>query len=178
MDTILRIWLKEPPEHANTFCRIFIIASLIDQITIGLNVSIQALGKIRNYTLSLYTVKLLTVPIVWLLLKAGFSIQYVMFSYILMEFIAALLRLPFAHHYVSLGYNTFLHTVIYKLPVPVAAMLLTCYSACLLPDFTMRFLLTGSLSAFAGIVALWFFGLEASEKTYILGSIKKRERKV
>ena len=177
MDTILHIWLKEPPEHANTFCRIFIIASLIDQLTIGLNVSIQALGKIRNYTMCLYIVKLLTVTMVWLLLMTGYSIQHAMISYILMEFIAALLRLPFAHHYVSLRYNTFLHTVIFRLPIPVAAMLLTCYSTSLLPDFTLRFLLTGSLSAFTGIVALWFFGLDASEKTYILDSIKKRERK-
>ena len=177
MDSILRIWLKEPPEHANTFCRIFIIASLIDQITIGLNVSIQALGKIRNYTLTLYTVKLLTVPFVWLLLKAGFSIQHAMLSYIVLELIAALLRLPYARHYVSLGYNTFLRSVIFKLPIPVAAMLLTCYAVCQLPDFTLRFLLTGSLSALAGIAALWLFGLEASEKTYISGAIKKRKRK-
>ena len=177
MDTILHIWLIEPPEHANTFCRIFIIASLIDQITIGLNVSIQALGKIRNYTLTLYTVKLLTVPIVWILLQAGFTIQHAMLSYILMELIAALLRLPYAKHYVSLGYNTFLRTVISKLPLPTCAMLLTSYATCLLPHFTLRFLLTGILSALAGIAALWFFGLEASEKTYILSSIKKRGRK-
>lgn len=177
MDTILHIWLIEPPEHANTFCRIFIIASLIDQITIGLNVSIQALGKIRNYTLTLYTVKLLTVPIVWILLQAGFTIQHAMLSYILMELIAALLRLPYAKHYVSLGYNTFLRTVISKLPLPTCAMLLTSYATCQLPHFTLRFLLTGILSALAGIAALWFFGLEASEKTYILSSIKKRGRK-
>ena len=177
MDTILRIWLKEPPEHANTFCRIFIIASLIDQITVGLNVSIQALGKIRDYTLFLYTVKLLTVPIVWLLLKTGLSIEYTMLSYVLMEFIGALVRLPYAHHYVSLGYNTFLRTVIVKLPIPVVAMLLTCYFTCQFPDFTLRFLITGTLSALAGIATLWFFGLEAAEKAYILGFIKKKERK-
>ena len=176
MDTILRIWLKEPPEHANTFCRIFIIASLIDQTTVGLNVSIQALGKIRNYTLVLYTVKLLTVPIVWLMLKSGFSIQYAMLSYILMEFIAALLRLPYARPYVSLGYGTFLRTVIFKLPIPVAAMLLSCYFTCQLPDFMIRFLLTGFLSAIVGIAALWFFGLELSEKAYILGSINKKRK--
>ena len=177
MDTILRIWLNEPPEHANTFCRIFIIASLIDQITVGLNVSIQALGEIRNYTLTLYTVKLLTVPIVWLLLKAGLSIEYAMLSYVLMEFIGALVRLPYARHYVSLGYNTFLRTVIVKLPIPVAAMLLTSYFTCQLPGFTLRFLITGTLSALAGIATLWFFGLEATEKAYILGFVKKKGRK-
>lgn len=177
MDTILHIWLKEPPEHANTFCRIFIIASLIDQMTIGLNVSIQALGKIRNYTLTLYTVKFLAVPIVWLLLKSGINIQYAMLSYILMECIASLLRLPYARHYVSLDYYTFLHTVIFKLPIPVIAMLLSCYFTCQLPDFTLRFLLTGSISAVAGIAALWLFGLEASERTFILSSIKKRKSK-
>lgn len=176
MDTILRIWLKEPPEHANTFCRIFIIASLIDQTTVGLNVSIQALGKIRNYTLVLYTVKLLTVPIVWLMLKFGFSIQYAMLSYILMEFFAALLRLPYARHYVSLGYSNFMRTVIFKLPIPVAAMLLCCYFTCQLPDFTLRFLLTGFFSALVGIAALWIFGLEVSEKSYILGSINKKRK--
>ena len=120
--------------------------------------------------------KLLTVPIVWLMLKSGLSIQYAMLSYILMEFIAALLRLPYARHYVSLGYSTFLRTVIFKLPIPVAAMLLSCYATCQLPDFTLRFLLTGFLSALVGIAALWFFGLEATEKTYISGSIKKKRK--
>lgn len=174
MDGILRIWLKEPPAGASMFCRTFIIASLLDQTTIGLNVSIQALGKIRNYTLMLYTVKLLTVLAVWLSLQAGVGIATAMLAYIFFEFVAAMLRLPYAKRQVALSYATFLNMVLLKIFLPTIAMILACYIMCLLPDFILRFFLTGITSVIVGFMVLWNFSLSPQEKQYIKNAIRKK----
>lgn len=174
MDGILRIWLKEPPEHASMFCRIFMIASLCDQTTVGLTASIQALGKIRNYTVMLYTIKLLTVPCIWILLNLGIAIEHAMLAYVFFEALSAIVRLPYAKHQVALDYKTFFRSVILKIPLPTAAMIITCCAMCSLPDFIMRFFITGIVCVLVGISTLWLCGLERSEKNYIVEAIKKK----
>ena len=178
MDTILHIWLKEPPKYTSLFCRFYIIASLIDQITIGLNVSIQAIGKIKNYSIVLYTVKVFTVPIVWILLNAGLDILYAMIAYVALEAISAMLRISYAKHHVSLNCKLFLHNVALTLPIPVIAMSFACYVTCLLPEFPLRFLLTGGASTFAGIISLWMWGMSMREKEYIISVVDNKLRRL
>lgn len=174
MDAILRLWLREPPENAALFCRVFIIAALCDQITTGLNASIQAQGRIRNYTLVLYTLKLLTVPAVWLMLSGQCTLAFAMSTYIILELLSAMVRLPYAHRQVGLSYKAFLRNVILRLPLPVIAMTLTCCAMCMLPDFLFRFLLTGTASLLVGTAAIWLWGIDAAEREYMAGAIRKK----
>lgn len=61
MPAILDLWLEEVPDYAVYFCRFIIMASIIDQLTIGLGAANQATGKIKGYSLTVNTVKLSTV---------------------------------------------------------------------------------------------------------------------
>ena len=49
MPSILKIWLKDVPEHTVLFCRFILLTSLVDQLTIGLGTANQAIGNIRDY---------------------------------------------------------------------------------------------------------------------------------
>ncbi len=64
MPGLLSIWLKEVPEYAVLFCRFILLTSMVDQLTIGLGAANQAIGDIRNYSITVNSIKLLTlVPI-------------------------------------------------------------------------------------------------------------------
>ena len=95
MPEILRIWLKDVPDYAIVFCRFILLASICDQITIGLGTANQAIGDIRNYSLVINTIKLITILVSSLLLYCGYSVTVVMWSYLIIECICAIARLPF-----------------------------------------------------------------------------------
>ena len=57
---LLELWLGSVPQYAVLFCRMVILAALADTLTTGLGAANQAVGKIRNFTLAVYTIKICT----------------------------------------------------------------------------------------------------------------------
>lgn len=68
-DFILKIWLLNPPNNASTFCRMMLITFLIDKLTIGYMLAINAQGKIARYQATLGTCLIMTLPLAWLFIK-------------------------------------------------------------------------------------------------------------
>jgi Na+-driven multidrug efflux pump len=178
MPGILRIWLKDVPDHAVLFCNIMLITTLCDQITSGLNVANQALGKIRNYSLLIYTVKLLTVPAVWLGLKMGYSLDTIMLAFILFELLSAFLRIPFLVRTANMDVCIYARLVLARIILPVACMIISCYGMVqFCPDFIFRFLLTLAVNIFVSLLSIWLFGIGVTEKEYVrkaFGALRKK----
>jgi hypothetical protein len=173
MPQILKLWLKDVPDHAVLFCDIMLITSLCDQITCGLHVACQALGKIRNYSLLIYTVKLLTVPAVWLGLKMGYSLDAVMYSFILFELLSAALRVPFLVRFANLQIRIFARLVFARVILPVLCMLVVSYGMThLLPAFPFRFVVTLLVNAGVSFIVIWFFGIDTPEQDYVKNAMQ------
>lgn len=92
---IFKIWLGSIPKSAEVFTRFIIIACLCDQMTAGLGIANQAIGKIRSYSLLFGTVKILTVPFSIIALQIIQNLSVVMFCYLIVELFSSLLRLFF-----------------------------------------------------------------------------------
>ena len=67
METILKWWLGTVPPYSVSLGRIVILTTLCDQITTGLSVINKAIGKLKVYSLTVDTVKIITIPIMILL---------------------------------------------------------------------------------------------------------------
>lgn len=177
IDNILSIWLGDIPDYAPLFCRIFLISAIVDQITTGLNVANQALGKIRNYTILIYTTKLLTVPAIWFAMKNGYNLTMVMITYLLFEILTAVIRLPYIAR--TTGLKTRLYIVQVLLPVIMPTLFATfvCYGMTFIPAFPLRFLITGIVSVLISIITIWFFAFDIQEKEFIKKKIVTRLHK-
>lgn len=174
MNSVLRLWLGIVPEYTVLLCRMLMIASIIDQITIGLNTSIQAMGNIRNYTFLIYTIKVLTLPLFWCALKMDYPIEYAITIYIIFELASSIVRLPYIIRKTHITTSQFYNNVLRRIILPCLAMIGACYSVCLiLPDFILRFIMTGFVNVMAGMAAIWFFGLDDKEQSYIANIIKR-----
>lgn len=136
LPTILKLWLGEVPEYAVLFCTVILITALIDQITLGLGTANQAIGNIGPYALSVNTIKILTVPILWLLLKMGISIQNAIWCYAAIEFVCALARLPFLKRTGGLKIRQYSHNVFLKIIPPTVYLAGVC---CLLKLAGLKF---------------------------------------
>lgn len=115
MDEILRLWLKEVPPSTAFLCRCLLVSFLVDQSTYGLNSVNQAIGRIRNYTLLMYTPKLLFLPVAFGILYSGYDIGIIMLLFILIELLVAMMRLPYTQIHAGLNIKEYCRNVFMRL---------------------------------------------------------------
>lgn len=170
---VLSWWLGCVPPHAVVLCRFILLTSLCDQITIGLGTANQAIGRIRNYSLVVNTIKVLTLPFFWFCLHAGYGLEKAMWVYIGFEAVCALVRLFFLQHTAGLSIRHFVEHVFARVTIPLLSVTAACWLMVSYVDIPFRFLITGFLSAIVSVVAVWLSGLESGERQWVLTTIKK-----
>lgn len=124
LDDIIFLWLGEVPKYSTLFCSVILVTSLIDQMTSGLGYANQAIGNIGMYSLTINTIKILTLPCITFLLYNGCPLGIAIWSYAFLELICALSRLPFLKHTGNLKIITFVNNVFFKVSFPFAFILI------------------------------------------------------
>ena len=173
MDTILQIWLANVPEHAVMFCRFILIAALCDQISIGLTSANQAIGRIRNYNIIFYTLKLFVIIIGWSCLKVGMQISSIMWIYVIIEFVTSLLCLPLMKKIADIDIVEFCKNVFMRIIIPCISISATCYLCICYFDSSWRLLLTIGCSCTMGLLSIWWTALTGNEKLYVRNALHK-----
>ena len=173
MPEVLSLWLGEVPDQAVTLCRFIILTSLCDQITIGLGTANQAIGRIRNYSLTINTIKVLTLPIFWLCLYLGYGVTEAMCVYLGVELVGAIMRLPFLKFTAGLSIRHFASHVFARVLIPLVAISVVCYLMVTYVELPLRFLLTGVVTVVTAAVTIWFFALDDVERQAALKMMRK-----
>ena len=174
MPHVLDCWLKNVPDYSVVFCQYVLIAALIDQITIGLGIANQAIGKIRNYSLVINTIKLLTLPIAWICLVHGFPVESTMYCYLGVEILCACLRLPFLKYTAGLSIRHFVGHVCMRVVLPVLMLIMTCFIFTRFIDIEYRFIYTLIVSAILCLPVIWYGSLCRKERYTIREIIKRK----
>jgi O-antigen/teichoic acid export membrane protein len=164
---VLRFWLDNVPPYADVFCRILLLSVLCDQITIGLNIANTAIGKIRNFTILVFTTKALSVPVSYYLLVCGESVETAMLAFLVFELLSGIIRVPYLMHNGGMRFFCFIREVIARIIPSTMVMCAVCYASCHLFSFDMRFLVTGLLNAVFGITAIFLFSATEQERNKI-----------
>lgn len=167
METLLTLWLGKVPEYSVLFCRMVLIASIVDSLTCGLGMANQAIGNIKQYSVAVYTPKLLTLPVSFLFVKIGLPMYFVVVSYITFEFVSVLIRLPFLKKTGGLCVTRFVRNVFFRATVPFVVLLFAAslFSQCFTSKFSVIMTFVGSMSLF--IIAIYLIGLTAAERNII-----------
>ena len=172
MSPVLNLWLDDVPPNTAMLCRFSILAALCDQITIGLGTANQAIGRIRNYSIVVNTIKVFTLPAFWLCLFLGYGIGVAMWIYLCFEMLCAMVRLPFLKYTAGLSIRHFVKHVFGRVAIPFVAITLACAAMVTYVQMPFRFLLTGVVSVLVAAVSIWFFALEDAEQQGVLRMIK------
>ncbi len=174
MDGILRVWLEDVPPYTVFFNQCVLISVLIDQTTYGLHTANQAIGNIRNYSLIMYTPKVLAIAVFWALLYYGHSLKSVMYSYIAIEAIVAVIRVPYLKKKLGLDVTHYFRHVILRLLPLIATLVILSYLNRQFCDSSYRFLVSVPLTMFLGGIVAWYTTLTLSERSKFIGFFKKR----
>ena len=171
-DQILLWWLKIVPEHTVNFLRIILIISMIDASANSLMIAAQATGKIRVYQAVVGGILLLILPVSYVFLRFGYPPEVVFVVHLVIACIAWVVRLFIVHRLVSLPMRNYFKDVIWKIICVVATScilpLIIWYN---MPEDVLRFLIVGTASVLLTALSIYAFGLEQTERKFILNSI-------
>lgn len=172
MPSILSIWLGSIPDYTIFISRILLISALVDQISMGLGVANQAIGNIRNYSITINTIKIITLPAIYILLYMGYEIQQTMWIYLAIEAVCSITRIPFLKYSAGLSVRHYITKVLLKISVPTILIVVACLLCTNINASSWRFLLTYIISMLTGAISIWITALTRKEKEISLQMIK------
>lgn len=165
---LLHLWLKNTPEYTILFCKLTLIGKLIEQMTSTTITTFLAVGKIKYYQISSGIITILSLPIAYILLKIGYSANYVLFSFVLLEIVLGVLRLFFLKSLAGVSLKkSFINIIIRELiilPLPLIACFYIYYN---IDENVMRLFITFSTSIILFIFSFYLLGLNATERNMI-----------
>jgi O-antigen/teichoic acid export membrane protein len=175
MDGVLEAWLGHSlPPYTTMLCVGVLVAALLDQPTKGLNVANQAIGRIRNYSVVINTIKVMTLPAVYLALTMGKGVLAAITLYVVFELTCAIARIPFLKVTAGLNVRSFLSGTLPYFIVPLLVETGVSLLVAHLFDFRFRFFLTVLLCCAAALPAIFFFGITADERRYIINKVRRK----
>lgn len=122
MPYVLALWLDEVPEFTVDFCRLVIIMSLVRQLSIGISISLDSIGKIKWVQILVGGLHIFVLPVSYLFLKLGYSPTIVLVCAIVEEAIAVIFRIILCHNIAGLRIKTFFKEVL----IPCVCICLFC----------------------------------------------------
>lgn len=124
MPQVLEFWLGDVPPHTTAFCRYMLVLNLTQQFSMGIMAATQAIGNIKRYQFVVGTIQILTVPISYLALRAGYPPESVMVSTVALEFVASFFRIYFFHSLTAFSIPLFLKEIVLTPLIPSAVLFL------------------------------------------------------
>lgn len=173
MPRLLEIWLGDVPQYAVLFCRMVVLATLADIITVGLGAANQAVGNIKNYTIIIYSIKLSTLVFAVILLFYGASLTYLAITYVAIEFISSLVRIPFLKKTAALDVKSFVCNVFMKEILPISVLIGVCLIFVNTISISNRYILTFVVSVPIYCFSIYLTGLCSDEKIVLKSLIQK-----
>lgn len=170
MDYVLKLWLHTPPEHAATFCRWILATFLVDRLSSGSMLAVNAHGRIGGYQATIGGLLLLTLPLAWLFLRAGLPPTSVGVAFLTTMTLCSFGRTLWTVKLFGIGILDWMRSVV--LPAGIVGATASCVGwipYLLLPSTFARLALVIVSTSLAGLVATWLVAMEPDDKERFAG---------
>lgn len=174
-DTILSLWLKNPPAYASVFLKWIIISSFMDTVLANsLVTSMFATGDIKKYQIIVTTVGCLVFPLSWLAFQLGFEPQVGYMLYFVIYSILLFVRLYLLRDMVKLPIMMYVREVLFKVTTVMAiSFVIPSILLFVIDEDLLRLVAVVLLSMIVTTVTTYLIGLNDGEKKYIIGLLEK-----
>lgn len=170
---ILKLWLKEVPDHTVAFVQIILLCSLIDSFSAPLIYLMLATGKIKRYQIIVGLFNFLNFPVAWIILYCGGSPELTQLSIVLFAIGALFLRVlmlrPITHFPIR---EFMLSTVARGLFIMATSFFVSIFISKYLETGFMRFVFNLSITEFFLGILVFTIGLNPGEKIFILEKVR------
>lgn len=176
---VLDLWLSDYPPQTEMFIYAMFFFAIFDAFQSPLWNAILATGNIRTHQLIMGSLKLLVLPLTWLVLRYGDNGCWAILIWGIVNALCAAIRIAYAKHLLQLDVRLYLREVILpilkvtllSLPVPVLCYLHAGVS-------WTAFFVTSILSVVIVLASVYGAGLTPAEKAFLhnLGFVQKLRR--
>lgn len=173
MSSLLQLWLKTVPEYSVMFARMVMIATLIDTLTTGYATANLAIGKLKTFSLVVYTFKLITPLAILICMMFNMPITSVVISYIFMEILSSFSRLYCINKLIPFNVVKSILEMFKYVLLPVLLSITASYCITTAFEGSYRFLFTIPVVFFVYILMSWKTGLNVEEKALVKRIIKR-----
>lgn len=178
-DYILGLWLKDVPIYTVQFCQWMLVYSLIDAIQAPLWMSITATGKIKVYSIWSSSLVILNLPIAWILLLLGYSPVLVFVARVIINLIAAIIRVLYIKSFLGFPIKSYLEMIIIRaFPITMVALVFSYYLNGLFSDSFFSFVMEVVCIVILICVIVFVLGLSANERQLVKQIVKTKLHKI
>ncbi len=161
---LLNLWLVTVPEYAVIFCQLILITLFFEKFTFEITSAIRAVGKIREFQIVETILKLLNIPIAYIVFKMGYPPHSIFIVYMSISIFVAYSRLYFGKKVAGLDIKGFLNNTIMPIVLPLlfavtAALAVQYY----LSESFLRLVITTVVSLVVLTLSFWLIGLRNDE---------------
>src|SRR5690606_13185526 len=145
----------------------------------GLKTAVQATGKIKLYQSVVGSTVLLTLPLSYFLLSAGYPAYSVLIGGLCLESISLVIRLRIVHSLTGLSISSFFKNIILKVIVISAVGIgLSFLPGLLMPEGFIRLAVVLLLSFCSTSLLIWNYGFVPTERDMVAGIAKGLTKKL
>lgn len=177
-DFLLGIWLKDVPDNASDFVRLFLIFALSESLSHSLVTAQLATGNIKKYQIIVGGIIMLNLPVSYILLKAGFPAESTVIVAIVISQLSFFARLFLLKGMVGLSVKTFLHKVYLNVIAVTAAALIAPLMFEMIKPSGVAGFVSGILICLCSVSAsVLFVGCSKAERKDMLMLVIRKLRK-
>lgn len=165
---ILRLWLGNPPEHADLFLQWTILSTFATLLGNTLVTLQNAHGDIRHYQIWITIFGCVPFPVTWLLFKLGAPSVSAYYIYTLVYWGLIFVRYYLVHSKTGIPPKIYLIGVVLKCHITglVAALIPILIYNCMEANIT-RLIIVAITSVMSSIATIYLIGLDLQEKTLV-----------
>lgn len=173
MPYILQLWLKDVPEYTLRLSQLILCLSIVYQYSVGLMSAIQAVGRIRNYFLTMSILILLNLPLSYIVFKLGFPLYTAIIIFIVIEVLSFITRLFMAKSIVGIQPKEFIMNVVCPtLVVLSVSLLFSLVPHFLMAESLLRLIVICVLYGSIFLILTFFLILDSNQRDTIIAKIK------
>jgi O-antigen/teichoic acid export membrane protein len=171
---ILKLWLGNVPENTSSFVCLILAYSLVDAYSAPLWTAVHATGNLKTHQLLMSSIKILNIPLAYLLLKMGYSAYWALAIKAILNFVCSVVRPIYMKKLINLHIKEYFFDVVLKVyGVAFLSLPLPIFLFKNINNDWNRLIIT-SVSSFVVIgLLIYFIGLNIAEQKLIRSFVKR-----
>lgn len=163
---VLKMWLKDVPDYAVSFCRIMLVISIWSSLANSLRIVNQAEGNIKKFQICECSILLLIMPLSYLALKLWQIPILVFVIHLLIELVAHLVRIVIVVPKIKMTFQSYMSKVLLKVAPIFFIPLLFAFGirALLQVNVYLQFAIEILSCEFILLVSITFLGITETER--------------
>lgn len=178
MDELLVLWLANVPDGTALFCYCILLTFVIDRLSSGYMLAVQATGRIAAYQATVGLSLICTLPIAWALVHAGNPPWVVGLASVVTMTVTSIGRSFWGKHIFGIPVSEWLRSVVFPcIFVGTCGLIAAYYARSLFVDSSFGIIAACFVATGAQLVSVYFCVLSRDEKQTVSSAfIQTRSR--